>query len=427
MNRLKKRQAEGKIFFFSLQPVEGADKKMRNSWLKFDSHKLRWLAQIAFFILVIFIGWRFYLFVKFCEGGGTGTFVSRPPGVEAFLPIGALMSLKYFFLTGKIDPIHPAGFVIFGTILLTALLFRRGFCSWICPVGTMSEWLWRGFERVFGKNIRLGLPFYLVIGLLCFIICFFILPPASPVGYAIRIGSIIGYIIFIYFLHPHPRILDITLRSVKYFLFGFFMHVFFVLDKAYLENFYQKVPYIRVADVKMMNFFTEISVLPLIVIILLVIGSFINKNFWCRYFCPYGALLGILGWISPFRIVRDKDKCIDCGKCTKACPAYIIVENKKTVTDPECLVCYDCVPACPKPGALDLKLVGLNARIHYAIYAAILLGFFGILTTTGRLTGHWHTSITIKEFVHRIQHINDPIYHHAQGKFATEEGAFETK
>src|SRR3989304_6502908 len=125
---------------------------MRNSGLKFDSQKLRWLIQIAFFILVIFIGWRFYLFVKFCESGGTGAFVPRPPGVEAFLPIGALLAVKYFFLTGIIDPIHPAGFVIFGTILLTALLFRRGFCNWICPVGTISEWLWRGFKKVSGKK-----------------------------------------------------------------------------------------------------------------------------------------------------------------------------------------------------------------------------------------------------------------------------------
>ncbi len=352
---------------------------MRNSGLKFDSQKLRWLVQIGFFILIIFIGWRFYLFVKFCESGGTGTFVTRPPGVEAFLPIGALLGVKYFFLTGIIDPIHPAGFVIFGTILLTALLFRRGFCSWICPVGTISEWLWRGFKRASGKNIRL------------------------------------------------PRIADIALRSVKYLLLAFFLHILYVMDKAALESFYQNVPYIRVADVKMMKFFTEMATLTLIVIILLAIGSFVSKNFWCRYFCPYGALLGIIGWISPFRIVRDKDLCIDCGKCTKACPVYIVVENKKSVTDPECLVCYDCVHACPKAGALDLKLIGPNVRIHYAIYAAILLGFFGILTTTGRLTGNWHTSITVKEFVDRVQHINDPLYLHRQGKFATEEGSFEAK
>lgn len=357
---------------------------MRKSRTKFDSQKLRWIVQIAFFILIVFIGWKFYLFVKYCESGGTSPFVARPPGVEAFLPINAMISVKHFFLTGVIDQTHPAGFVIFCTILLSALFFRRGFCSWICPVGTVSEWSWRGFKKVFGKNVRI------------------------------------------------PWIADIVLRSFKYLLLAFFLHILLLMDspgseittvlhQASPENFYQNVPYFRVADVKMMRFFTNITLLPLSVIIFLIIGSFINKNFWCRYFCPYGALVGILGLVSPFRIVRDKELCIDCGKCTKACPVYITVENKNTVSNQECLACYDCVQACPKKGALDMRLIGPRFKIHYLVYAAILLGFFGITTTVGRLTGNWHTSIPVKEFVYRIQHINDPLYEHKQGKFSTEE------
>ncbi len=387
---------------------------MGNSWLKFNSQRFRWLVQIAFFILTVFIGWRFYLFVRYCESGGTGTSISRPPGVEAFLPINALVSIKYFFLTGKIDQTHPAGFVIFCAILLTALVFRRGFCSWMCPVGTMSEWLWRLYDS-------LAMDFHI--------------QPTGSISKRLRKKSFeIGFGKNIRI----PRIADIVLRSCKYLLLAFFMHILFLMDKdgsslttvlqdAAPEKFYQNVPYFRVAAVKMMMFFTNISLLPLVIIIVLIIGSFINKNFWCRYFCPYGALIGILGWISPFRIARDKDLCIDCGKCTKACPVYITVENKDTISNPECLVCYDCVQACPKQGALDLKLIGLRAKIHYLVYAAILLGSFGILTTAGRLTGNWHTSITVPEFVHRIQHIHDPLYDHKQGKFATEKGTFEIK
>lgn len=109
----------------------------------FNSQKLRWCVQIAFFIVVLVIGWQFYTFVKYCEAGGKGFYLPRPPGVESFLPISALMGTKYFFGTGVINPIHPAGFVIFGTLLLTALFFKRGFCGWICPIGTVSEWEWR--------------------------------------------------------------------------------------------------------------------------------------------------------------------------------------------------------------------------------------------------------------------------------------------
>ena len=118
-------------------------KKGRRKRKKFTSQKLRWSIQIAFLILVIVIGWQFYTFVAYCEAGGKGFYLPRPPGVESFLPISALMGTKYFFGTGKINYIHPAGFVIFGTLLLMAIFFRRGFCSWMCPVGTISEWEWK--------------------------------------------------------------------------------------------------------------------------------------------------------------------------------------------------------------------------------------------------------------------------------------------
>ncbi len=116
-------------------------KKRKSSWM--TSLRFRWISQISFFILTIYVGWMFYLFVQYCETGGASVYVTRPPGVEAFLPIGAFMGLKYFLGTGKVDPLHPAGFIMFASILVTSILFQRGFCSWICPVGTISEWAWR--------------------------------------------------------------------------------------------------------------------------------------------------------------------------------------------------------------------------------------------------------------------------------------------
>ena len=71
----------------------------------------------------------FYLFVQYCETGGASVYVTRPPGVEAFLPIGAFMGLKYFLGTGKVDPLHPAGFIMFASILVTSILFQRDFAA----------------------------------------------------------------------------------------------------------------------------------------------------------------------------------------------------------------------------------------------------------------------------------------------------------
>jgi len=61
-------------------------------------------------------------------------------------------------------------------------------------------------------------------------------------------------------------------------------------------------PYGLVADVKMLNFLRDIGQTAAIVIGLLVLLSMLIQNFWCRYLCPYGALLGITSLLSPVKI-----------------------------------------------------------------------------------------------------------------------------
>jgi len=65
----------------------------------------------------------------------------------------------------------------------------------------------------------------------------------------------------------------------------------------------------------------------LTVVAILFALSLVVRGFWCRYLCPYGGLLGILGMFSPTRIVRNPKSCIDCSACTHACPAFIKVES----------------------------------------------------------------------------------------------------
>ena len=70
----------------------------------------------------------------------------------------------------------------------------------------------------------------------------------------------------------------------------------------------------------MYYFFAEITPFALTVIVGLVLLSIPIRGFWCRYLCPYGALLGILSLLSPQKIKRNPTTCIDCGKCAKVCP-----------------------------------------------------------------------------------------------------------
>ena len=179
---------------------------------------LRALIQWGFFFWVVFIGIRFGMFVRHFENGGTTPFVSRPPGVEGFLPIGALVSLKYWLVSGTINPVHPAALVIFLSILLMSLLAKKSFCSWLCPVGTLSEDAANLGRRIFGKN----------------------------------------FIIW--------RRLDVTLRGVKYLLLLLFVKLILIDMPAQALAVFLDTPYWAVSDIKMLHFFTRMSVATMVVL-----------------------------------------------------------------------------------------------------------------------------------------------------------------
>src|SRR3989338_4908773 len=116
---------------FSMEPVW----YKRLVWrLKEDPQFLRSAVQITFALLCVWIGIEFHLFVRWGMSDGTESFFSRPPGVEGFLPISALISLKYWMQSGIINTIHPASVFILIAILLIGLLLKKAFCGWLCPI-----------------------------------------------------------------------------------------------------------------------------------------------------------------------------------------------------------------------------------------------------------------------------------------------------
>lgn len=99
--------------------------------------------QVAFLLLNIAIGVQFWFFVRFFESGGEGIYLPRPPGIEGWLPIAALMNLKAVVLTGELPRRFPAGPFLLVAFLAITFLFRKAFCSWLCPWDT-SETCIRG-------------------------------------------------------------------------------------------------------------------------------------------------------------------------------------------------------------------------------------------------------------------------------------------
>lgn len=331
------------------------------------SQRMRHIVQGVFLLLNGWLGIQFYLWARYFEHGGAGLSVPRPAGIEGWLPIAGLMNTKYFAMTGRVPAIHPAAMFLFVGFMLMSLLLKKAFCSWLCPVGTFSEFLWNAGQRVFGRNLRL------------------------------------------------PRWFDIPLRGLKYVLLGLFVAVIGVMSAAALEDF-MATPYGLVADVKMLNFFRDIGITAAVVIGVLVLLSMLVQNFWCRYLCPYGALMGLASLLSPVKIRRDKDACIDCAKCAKACPSGLAVDKLVQIRTVECTACMACVSVCPAQDALQLALTPRKAATAaerwrrrsitpLAVCGVLAYIFFG-LVLFARATNHWQTNIPQSVYMQLVPHAN---------------------
>lgn len=311
---------------------------------------LRIFIQWGFLLFSLYLGAAFYHFVQYFRSGATGAVPLRPDGVEGFLPISALLSLKDWLMNGSINPVHPAALVIFLCVVAVSLLLKRSFCSWICPVGTLSEVLWKGGFSLFRRNIR------------------------------------------------PPRWLDLTLRGIKYLLLAFFLYsILWVMAPEQVTAFIYS-DYNKIADVRLLDFFLHLSGAPLVVIGLLVLLSLGLRNPFCRFLCPYGALLGLVSLFSPVKATRDKGTCVSCGVCNQVCPSHIPVMSKERVHSEECVGCLRCVSHCRADGALAMKLTGRKVTVNGLAFALLVVLFFWGGTMIGKLSGHWHTAIPAAEY-----------------------------
>ena len=95
-------------------------------------------------------------------------------------------------------------------------------------------------------------------------------------------------------------------------------------------------------------FFTALFALGLVVVL-----SLFFERPWCRWLCPFGALLGIFQLLSPWKIRRNAEECTGCGICTNRCPMRISLHEKHAVRDTRCNRCLECVTSCRREGTLE--------------------------------------------------------------------------
>jgi polyferredoxin len=290
--------------------------------MKITPDRFRLAVQAAFTLFSLYAGYRFILFLDWVAGR-SAAYVPKPGAVEGFLPISALLGFRRLLSSGFWDRAHPAGLAVFLAALVMAFLFRKGFCGYVCPVGFLSGLL----ERAGRRLGMAGVP---------------------------------------------PRRVDLVLRSLKYLIMGGLLAGVFSMGPRSLE-FFLRSPFNLTSDARMLDFFLHPSGLALAVLAALVLLSIIVRNFWCRYLCPYGALLGLLAWSGPVRVTRDKDACVHCGKCSAACPSAIAVEKKDAVLSPECIGCGQCVGACPVEGCLGFRALGKRIPWQTVAVGAVLV------------------------------------------------------
>ena len=326
-----------------------------------NSQAIRRAVQLAFLALNVWIGAQFYLFVRQFETASP-LGVGRPPGVEGWLPIAGLMNTKYFLTTGEVPVVHPASMFLLLCFLAASFAFRKAFCGWLCPVGTLSEGLWKLGRSTFRRNF---LP---------------------------------------------PRWLDVGLRSLKYVLLGLVAYAVSSMPAPALREFLES-PYGIVADVKMLDFFRGMGVTTAAVLALLAIGSIFVQNLWCRYLCPYGALMGLAALLGPLRIRRNAETCIDCARCAKACPSQLPVDRLVQIRSAECLGCLECVAACPVEDTLRMAFVPARKTVPAWAIAAGVVGLFVSTVALARLSGHWQTPVAdqlYRELIPRAAEFTHP-------------------
>ena len=121
------------------------------------SQQVRHTVQFAFLGLNAWLAIEFLMWTRYFESQGQTRYVERPAGVDGWLPIAGLMNLKYFIGTHQVPAIHPAAMVLAVIFLLSSLLLKKTFCSWLCPVGTISEYLWKLGRKFLRRNFTMPL------------------------------------------------------------------------------------------------------------------------------------------------------------------------------------------------------------------------------------------------------------------------------
>jgi ferredoxin len=216
-----------------------------------------------------------------------------------------------------------SNFYILGAVLLTAVLVRRAFCAYACPIGALSEWIRKG-----GKSLGIrSLP----------------VPQAAD-----RMLSMLKYPMLLIILYFTWRTGELVLRGFD---------PCYALISRHGE------------DITFWAYVISGAVAAL--------SLFVSVPF-CRWLCPLAAVLNPFSRAGVARIRRNPETCVDCGKCARACAMAIPVDRSLKITAARCTSCLDCLEACPEKeeAALTYGLPAARGSTNPVLSRVALLTVF---------------------------------------------------
>jgi polyferredoxin len=261
--------------------------------------EVRKVVQIVFFVLVASIAVNHTL----AETGG-GLPVVSSASLHALCPFGGVVTIYQYAAGGTfVKKIHQSSWVLMWIGFLLALLFGPVFCGWICPFGTFQEWIGKVGKRIFGRKFNAFIP----------------------------------------------ARFDRWLRYLRYVVLAWVLYMTIMTGTLFFEAW---DPYFTLFNL----WSSEIAVTGYLVLAIVFVASFFVERPFCKYACPYGAVLGLFNLFRVFRIKRNAPTCIDCKACDRACPMNITVSTGTAVRDHQCISCMKCTSeqACPVARTVEM-------------------------------------------------------------------------
>lgn len=290
--------------------------------------------KIRYFVLSFFLVlFTIFSLRHFVLGGGVAA------SVDALCPFGGFETLFTFIATGGFVPrILISSLILALGVLLTVIIFRKGFCGYICPFGFIQELFFKLNKRVIKVNKELD-----------------------------KVGRFAKY--YLLFAILLGTYLSGTLVFRNYDPFMTFFH----FGKGIFWD-YNSSEFIS-------------HLIPFTILIIILSLSIFIERFWCKYLCPLTATMNLFTFFGFTKIHRNKT-CIDCKICDKVCPMGVKVSTVDYIKDVECINCNKCISKCPK-NSLSNKFIGKT--LTTTTYIFLLLALFILVIGSSKAIGVWQS------------------------------------